>query len=171
MKTLLLTSATALTITCATSAFAEHNTFNQDGQEQLAYGNYGYGNSYTYGFGNGFGAYPVSNPQMGDFPRFTPGYTPLNSGWSVGQFQPQWNTGYGNAGYGNGIAVGGCRPPIAQSPCQGGLSNCNQGMRYRPYPTGNCLNVGGQTYCPNGGSPRVYQPYSGFGLLGYGNLR
>jgi hypothetical protein len=154
MKTLLLTTAITLTL-AAPSAFADHD-YHQDGQDAVAFG---YGNGYSYGFGNP------------NYHQFNPGYGPLNSGWSVGAFNPGWNAGWNNgrtsncqSGYGQGLGYGqgfGYQPGFG--------SQFDYGRpQFDSILPGGCSRIGGQEFCPGSTRGRVHVPYGQYG--GYGNV-
>ena len=134
MKTLILTSAAAITLAMTgTSSVADHN--HHDGRDRVAFGNYyGYGNTYNTGF--------------------TPGVTPLNSGWRVGNFptnQYQVNS-FGSGYYGVSRRNFGGTSHYNPS-----YLNWSPNYHYQAVPVGGFGHSG--RICPAVGLQRIYRPY------------
>lgn len=150
MKTLLLTSAVALSLT-GTATFADHNN-HQDGQDRVAYDG-----GFNSGFNTGYGVY---NPQWGG------GYAPVNRGWASPGYPSGFNRNVGFSGY-NGFNSGyGFGSPVGNLGWSGyGQPNfgCGTVATYRPQPQilpGGCYGNGSQVYCPQNPYPRIYEPWS-----------
>ncbi len=174
MKTLLLTSVTALIVGCAgPSAFADHR--NQDGQERFAYDGNLYGNVYQPQYNgwytpNQYTPNPIQPVQYNPVQYNPVQYNPIpvnNPGLNTQPYYGQWNTNSGYpVNYNPAYPANIC--PVHGAACPQGCVNCQPQVQVQRQPVmNNCGYNGRQVIRPVSGTstwrtPRILTGFGGF---------